>query len=77
MNHLQENYNELALAILETAIRDYRLLQHYDIDSMDLGKEGIISIAELEEFFKSDLCDSLLQNIDMTGEDILSYLDRE
>ena len=47
MNHLQENYNELALAILETAIRDYRLLQHYDIDSMDLGKEGIISIAEL------------------------------
>ena len=74
MNHLQENYNELALAILETAIRDYRLLQHYDIDSMDLGQEGIISIAELEEFFKSDLCDSLLQNIDMTGEDILKYL---
>ena len=74
MNHLQENYNELALAILETAIRDYRLLQHYDIDGMDLGKEGIISIAELEEFFKSDLCDSLLQNIDMTGEDILKYL---
>ena len=74
MNNLQENYNELALAILETAIRDYRLLQHYDIDSMDLEKEGIISIAELEEFFKSDLCDSLLQNIDMTGEDILKYL---
>lgn len=74
MNHLQENYNELALAILETAIRDYRILQQYDIDSMDLGKEGIISIAELEEFFKSDLCDSLLQNIDMTGEDILKYL---
>lgn len=74
MTHLQENYNELALAILETAIRDYRILQQYDIDSMDLGKEGIISIAELEEFFKSDLCDSLLQNIDMTGEDILKYL---
>lgn len=74
MINLQENYNELALAILETAIRDYRILQQYDIDSMDLGKEGIISIAELEEFFKSDLCDSLLQNIDMTGEDILKYL---
>ena len=74
MNYMQENYTALALAILETAIRDYRLLQHYDIDSMDLEKEGIISIAELEEFFKSDLCDSLLQNIDMTGEDILKYL---
>ena len=74
MINLQENYNELALAILETAIRDYRILQQYDVDSMDLGKEGIISIAELEEFFKSDLCDSLLQNIDMTGEDILKYL---
>ena len=74
MNYMQENYNELALAILETAIRDYRILQQYDVDSMDLGKEGIISIAELEEFFKSDLCDSLLQNIDMTGEDILKYL---
>ena len=59
MIHLQENYNELALAILETAIRDYRILQQYDVDSMDLGKEGIISIAELEEFFKSDLCDSI------------------
>ena len=74
MNYMQENYNELALAILETAISDYRMLQHYDIDSMDLGKEGVISIAELEEFFKSDLCDSLLQNINMTGEDILKYL---
>lgn len=77
MNHLQENYNELALAILETAILDYRMLQQYDLDSMDLGKEGVISIVELEEFFKSDLCDSLLQNIDMTGEDILEYLNRE
>lgn len=76
MNYLQDNYNELAFSILETAILDYRILRHYDIDSMDFGKEGVISIAELEEFFKSDLCDSLLQNIDMTGEDILRYLNR-
>lgn len=56
-------WNELALAIIEQAVVDYRE-----------KREKRHPTNHIERFFKSEWCDFLLQNMDLTGEDILKYL---
>ena len=68
------NFDILAFSIIEKAVNDYKLLLELNTAEINFCNEGKISKVEIEDFFKSDLCDSLLQNIDMTGEDILKYL---
>ena len=60
------NYSGLALAIIWQAAEDYR----------EKKKEGRSTAAE-EKFFKSEWCDFLLQNVKITGNDILRRLERE
>lgn len=73
---MNTNFRELAFSIVERAVADYKLLQEVDVNELDLLDEGIISKMELEEFFHSEWCDFLLQNMKLTGEDILRYLNR-
>ena len=56
-------WNDLAIAIIEQAIDDYKeekALHH--------------PTNHIERFFKSEWCDYLLQSVTITGEDILNYL---
>ena len=56
-------WNDLAIAIIEQAIDDYKEKKalHHPTN-------------HIERFFKSEWCDYLLQNVTITGEDILNYL---
>ena len=56
-------WNELALAIIEQAVKDYRE-----------KREKRHPTNHIERFFESEWCDFLLQNMDLTGKDILKYL---
>ena len=60
------NYSGLALAIIWQAAVDYR----------EKKKNGRSTIAE-ERFFNGEWCDFLLQNVKITGKDILRRLERE
>lgn len=59
-------YKALALAIIIKAIDDYRE-----------AKEWNRPTDEIEEFFESEWCTNLLQNLALTGKDILEYLRNE
>lgn len=74
---MNTNFNELALSITEKAVTDYKLLLELNVKEIEFCDEGRISKVELEDFFRSEWCDFLLCNMRLTGEDILSYLDRE
>ena len=74
---MNKQFNELALSIVEKAVHDYKLLKNFNVDEIYIFQEGGVSKCEIEEFFRSEWCDFLLQNIKITGEDILRYLDRE
>jgi hypothetical protein len=56
-------WNELALAIIEQAVADYR-------ERKLMG----YPTAHLERFFNGEWCDFLLQNMELSGQDILKYL---
>lgn len=73
---MNTNFTELAFAIVEQAVEDYKLLRKLGLSEMRSYTEGDISKIELEEFFYSEWCDFLLQNMKLTGEDILRYLNR-
>ena len=72
-----ESVKELAFGIVEQAVSDYKLLLESGVDRLNLLDEGCISKAEIESFFHSEWCDFLLQNMKITGKDILIYLNRE
>ena len=74
---MNEYFKDIAFSIIEQAIEDYKLLKSFDVDELDFYDEDTISKSELEEFFNSDWCDFLLLNMNLTGEDILRYLNRE
>lgn len=74
---MNRQYNDLVLSIIEKAVNDYRLLKEIGAKKIYLLDEGTISKKELEDFFCSDWCDFLLSNMDLTGKDILRYLNRE
>ena len=74
---MNENFNEIALSIVEKAVNDYKLLKKLGATEIYLKDEGNIFITELEYFFRSEWCDFLLGNMKLTGEDILRYLNRE
>ena len=74
---MNNEYKELAFAIIINAIDDYRFLKEIGASKVDLIDEGVISKEEIEDFFHSDWCDFLLSNMNLTGKDILRYLDRE
>ena len=74
---MNEYFKDIAFSIIEQAIDDYKLLKSFDVDELDFYDEDTISKSELEEFFNSDWCDFLLSNMNLTGEDILRYLNRE
>ena len=61
-----KTYKMLSFAIIDQAIQDYRMLK----------AEGL-STVEIENFFKSEWCDFLLLNINLTGLDILMQLESE
>lgn len=73
---MNNEYKELAFAIIINAIDDYRFLKEIGASKVDLIDEGVISKEEIEDFFHSDWCDFLLLNMNLTGKDILRYLDR-
>lgn len=60
------NYNILSMAIIWQAAEDYR-------EKKTLG----MPTDDEEEFFKSDWCNWLLQNMKITGEYILKRLQEE
>ena len=72
-----KNMNALGLAIIEGAIKDYKLLKELGVDKLHFKEGGTISKKEIESFFRSEWCDILLLNLKVTGEDILYYLNRE
>ena len=74
---MNEVFKEIAFSIIEQAIDDYKRLKRLDIDCLVIDKERPISKREIENFFHSEWCDFLLSTIDLTGEDILRYLNRE
>lgn len=59
-------YKQLAFAIILQAIDDYRE-----------NKEWNRPNDEVEEFFESKWCNALLQNLKLTGKDILEHLRKE
>ncbi len=59
-------YKQLAFAIILQAIDDYRE-----------NKEWNRPNDEVEEFFESQWCTALLQNLKLTGKDILEHLRNE
>ena len=76
-NEYYENFNTLAFATILQAIHDYELLRDLDTTELTMDDRDTISKCELEEFFNSEWCDWLLQNMSLTGKDILSYLEKE
>ena len=70
-------FDDLAFSIVERAVYDYKLLKSLNVEKLESYDEGSISKRELEKFFRSEWCDYLLQNMKLTGEDILDYLNRE
>lgn len=70
-------FKEIGLAIIEQAVKDYRMLKRKGVSKLVFNTGGIISKSEIENFFHSEWCDFLLQNMKLTGEDILDYLDIE
>lgn len=73
---LSECARELAFGIVEQAVSDYKLLLSSGVDRLNLLDKGCITKVEIEHFFHSEWCDFLLQNMNLTGEDILRYLNR-
>ena len=68
---------DLAFYIIIQAIEDYRILQRHGVDKLIKNKQKKLDKREIEDFFRSDWCDFLLSNMNLTGKDILEYLDRE
>ena len=64
--------HELACRIFEQAIADYRYLKKHNLTKLKI-KETIISIEEIEKFFRSSWCDGLLEAINskLTGKDLI------
>lgn len=60
------NYNILSMAIIWQAAEDYREKKMFGLPT-----------DEEEEFFKGDWCAYLLQNMNITGTDILKRLEEE
>ena len=53
----------LALAIVVQAINDYRELEKREVNSVRTRREGTYSKREIEDFFESNWCDTLLGEI--------------
>ena len=71
------NYNRLALAILIAAVEDYKFLKELGEETYYLDDDVRIGKKEIRKFFLSNWCDDLLQNMSLTGRDILTYLESE
>lgn len=65
----------LVQSIFKQASKDYRFLRRKGVKQSGFRRESY-SIAEIEDFFKSEYCDSLLGAVtaDISGKDILRYL---
>ena len=74
---MNNEYKEIAFEIIIKAIDDYRFLKEIGASKVDLIDEGVISKEEIEDFLRSNWCNFLLSNMELTGEDILRYLNRE
>ena len=51
---------EIGAAILKQAVEDYRLLLARGVDGICTSSAGNFSRREIEEFFRSDLCDTVI-----------------
>lgn len=71
---MRECWNNLALAIVQQAVEDWKLLDELGYDEHWIKNEGHISYRELERFFHSDWCDFLLSNTNLTGMKIYKTL---
>ena len=74
---MNEYFNELAFSIIERAVCDYKFFKTYGLKEAVVEDDNKIFKREIEDFFCSEWCDFLLQNMNLTGEDILRYLNRE
>ena len=62
--------------VARRCIEDYKLLKEKNLASY-VSNEIPIGKEEIRAFLQSQYCDFLLQNMNLTGKDILDYLDRE
>lgn len=69
-----EYYNDLALAIVQQAVEDYKLLQFLGVEKYYFFEDQKTTKTEIEEFFRSPWCDLLLSSVQLTGLDILKRL---
>lgn len=78
-------YQNLACAIIEMAIDDYRYLRNHNLEYKTSHPHGATNIGncysrvEIEKFFHGWWCDSILGvvNVNMDGSDILRCLKAE
>lgn len=70
---------QLAMAILQKAVDDYRDLCNREKDSRITRDEWGYSKKEIKEFFKSEYCESMLKLMKITdhGKHLLEILENE
>lgn len=73
------NSEQLASAIVERAVSDYRELKTKDVEEIKPFYRGTYSKKEIEVFFHSDWCETILRGIGSRadGVTILRYLKHE
>lgn len=70
-------YKDLAYAIVEQAVEDYKLLLSEGRGrAFDYKTRSYVYKKEIERFFNSEWCDILLFDFPHSGEDILRELQR-
>lgn len=76
MSEQYKAFNALAMAIIGQGIKDYLRLKKAGVEEIVCDDRATVSKREVEKFFRSEWCDVLLNDMKLTGEDILRYLDR-
>lgn len=74
---MNDFYNDITSSVIMRAIDDYKLLKQVGASYVIVDGGYRLYKSEIENFFNSEWCDFLLSNMNLTGKDILEYLDRE
>ena len=72
---MTDGYKQLAIAIILRSVEDYQYLNRINETRYHYDEGGTISKSEIRKFLLSEYCDFLLQNMAITGKDILKYLE--
>lgn len=69
-------WDDLALCIIEKAVKDYKTMKRMGVERMKVNKK-VVTKKEIEDFFNSTWCDFLIRGMNITGKDILRHLQRD